>query len=155
MNASNVNTLVVQSDFLESLDSSSLSNLDSLSMSDSQRRIGGGRRRRPRLVEIATHDDSQPGNFSSYSFIHSGYFYSASTGLLLLRGAPETARILCQSFMPKRHRQLRVVKDLPKVSTWRLERDSNPRSFARMASNLPMTHRAPHEIFSNTFHVEM
>src|SRR6218665_281849 len=33
-----------------------------------------------------------------------------------------TARILCRSFTPKRHRQLRV-KDLPKVPTWRLERD--------------------------------
>jgi len=28
-----------------------------------------------------------------YSFIHSGYFYSASSSPLLLRGAPETARI--------------------------------------------------------------
>jgi len=36
---------------------------------------------------------------------------------LLLRGATDTARILCQSFTPKRHRQLRV-KDLPKVPTW-------------------------------------
>jgi len=46
---------------------------------------------------------------------------------LLLRGAPkspDTGRILCRSFTPKRHhRQLRV-KDLPKVSTWQLERDS-------------------------------
>src|SRR6218665_1315025 len=39
--------------------------------------------------------------------------------------APDTARILCWSFTPKHHRQLRV-KDLPKVSTWRLERESNP-----------------------------
>jgi len=48
------------------------------------------------------------------SFIHSGYFYSASSNPLLLRGAPDTALILCRSFMPKRHRQLQV-KDLPKV----------------------------------------
>ena len=33
------------------------------------------------------------------SFIHSGYFYSASSTPLLLRGAPKTARILCRSFM--------------------------------------------------------
>jgi len=33
-------------------------------------------------------------------FTHSGYFYSASTSPLLLRGAPATARILCRSFMP-------------------------------------------------------
>src|SRR6218665_1401778 len=41
---------------------------------------------------------------------------------------PATARTLCQSFTPKRHRQLRV-KDLLEISTWRLERNSNPRPF--------------------------
>ena len=49
-----------------------------------------------------------------HSFFHSGYFYSTSSSPLLLRGAPETARMLCRSFTPKCHRQLRV-KDLPKV----------------------------------------
>src|SRR6218665_888414 len=53
-------------------------------------------------------------------FIHSRYFYSASLSPLLLGGAPDTARILCRSFMPKHHRQLRV-KDLPKVPMWRPE----------------------------------
>jgi len=50
------------------------------------------------------------------AFIHSDYFYSASSSPLglLLRGAPDTARILCRSFTPKRQRQLRV-KNLPKV----------------------------------------
>src|SRR6218665_2313522 len=57
------------------------------------------------------------------SFIHSGHFYSASSSPLLLRNAPDTARILCRSFMPKCHRKL-CVKDLPKVPTWRLERES-------------------------------
>ena len=38
--------------------------------------------------------------------IHSGYFYSASSSPLLLRGAPCAARILCRNFTPKRHRQL-------------------------------------------------
>src|SRR6218665_1561613 len=47
------------------------------------------------------------------SFIHSGYFYSDSSSPLLLRGAPDTARILCRSLSLKRHRQLRV-KDLQK-----------------------------------------
>jgi len=47
-------------------------------------------------------------------FIHSGYFYSASLGPPLFRGAPNTARILSRHFKPKRHRQLRV-KNLPKV----------------------------------------
>src|SRR6218665_2108986 len=61
-----------------------------------------------------------------HSFIHSGYFYSTSSSPLLLRGAPDTAQILCRSSMPKCHRKLRV-KDLPKVPMWRIERDSNRR----------------------------
>src|SRR6218665_1130815 len=69
-----------------------------------------------------------------HSFIHSGYFYSTSSSPLLLRSAPDKARILCQSFTPKRHRQLQV-KDLPKIPTWRLERDLNPRP-----SGLSMRH---------------
>src|SRR6218665_3830618 len=73
--------------------------------------------------------------------IHSSYFYSASFSQLLLRGAPDTAWILCRSFMPKRHRQLQV-KDLSKVPTWRLERDSNPRPLGRKATNLLMRHQA-------------
>jgi len=43
---------------------------------------------------------------------------------------------------PKRRRQLRV-KDLPKVPTWWLERDSNPRPFGRKASYQPMSRHAP------------
>ena len=75
------------------------------------------------------------------SLIHSGYFYSASSSPPLLGGASDTARIMCRSFTPKRHRQLRV-KDLVKVPTWLLERDSNPRPFRRNATNLPMSHHA-------------
>ena len=52
-----------------------------------------------------------------YLFIRSGYFYSASSSPLLLRGAPDTARILYQSFTPKRHRQL-LARDLPEVTMW-------------------------------------
>jgi len=59
-----------------------------------------------------------------HSFIHSDHFYSAFSSPLLLRSAPDAARILCRSFTLKRHRQLRV-KDLPKVPKWQLERDSN------------------------------
>src|SRR6218665_1210125 len=62
------------------------------------------------------------------SFIHSDHFYSASSSPLNLRDAPDTAWILCRSFTLKRHRQFRV-KDLPKVPTWRLKRESNPRPF--------------------------
>src|SRR6218665_2162732 len=47
----------------------------------------------------------------------------------LLRGALDTARIVCRSLKPKRHRQLRV-KDLPKVPVRRLEPDSNPENDA-------------------------
>ena len=60
--------------------------------------------------------------------VHSFIFYSGSSSPPLLTSAPDTARILCQSFTPKRHRRLRM-KDLPKVPMWRLERDSNPRPF--------------------------
>ena len=67
---------------------------------------------------------------SASAFIHSGYFYSASSSPLLLRGAPDTARILCQSFTPKHHRQLQA-KNLPKVPTWWLKRDSNSWPFGR------------------------
>src|SRR6218665_3449750 len=51
---------------------------------------------------------------SGHCAIHSGHFYSASSSPILLGSAPDTARILCRSFMPKCHRQLRM-KDLPKV----------------------------------------
>ena len=75
-------------------------------------------------------------------FIHSGYFYSASSSRILLRSAPDTARILCRSFTLKRHRQL-PVKDLPKVPTWRLDRNSNSRPSGRKASTLPMRPHVP------------
>src|SRR6218665_2503878 len=77
-----------------------------------------------------------------HSFIHSFIqaIYSAYSPLLL-RSAPNTARILCRSFTQKRHGQLRV-KDFPKVPAWRLERNSNPRPFERKASNLLKSHHA-------------
>src|SRR6218665_1250019 len=34
-------------------------------------------------------------------FIHSCYFYSTSSSPLLLRGAPDTAQILCRGFTPQ------------------------------------------------------
>src|SRR6218665_166042 len=78
------------------------------------------------------------------SFIHSDHFYSASSSPLLLRSAPDTARILCQSFTPKRHRQLQV-KDLTKVPTWRLERESNPRLNAIDSTNAPVPSMFRHQ----------
>src|SRR6218665_831472 len=79
---------------------------------------------------------------SSVTYFIDGPFYSESSSPLLLRVAPETARILCRSFTSKCHRQLRE-KDLPKVPRWPLERDSNPRSFGRKAPSLPMSHHVP------------
>ena len=77
-----------------------------------------------------------------HSFIHSDQFYSASSSPLLLRGAPDTARILCQNFPSKRHGQLQV-KDLPKVPTWRVEWSLNPWPFGQKALTLPMRHTRP------------
>ena len=79
------------------------------------------------------------------SFIHSDHFYSASSSTLQLRNAPDTAQILCRSFTPKRHRQL-WVKDLPKVPTWRLERESNPRPSGLKLSTQSMRHHVPQTI---------
>jgi len=75
----------------------------------------------------------------THSFILSGYFHSISSSPLLLRGALDTARMLCRNFTPKHPRQL-WVKDLPKVPTWWLERESNPderRWLYQSATNAP------------------
>ena len=34
-------------------------------------------------------------------------------------------------------------EELPKIPTWRLERNLNPRPFGQKATNLPMVHHAP------------
>src|SRR6218665_221999 len=77
----------------------------------------------------------------THSFIHSGYFCSTSSSLLLLRGAPHCGSASVSELIntPKRYRQLRV-RDLPKVPTWRLESDSNLRPSGRKASNLLLSH---------------
>src|SRR6218665_1526561 len=62
----------------------------------------------------------------THSFIHSGHFYSAPSSPLLLRSAPDYSTDTVSEFHAKAHRQLQV-KDLPKVPTWRLEWESNPR----------------------------
>ena len=58
-------------------------------------------------------------NLTDDSFIHSGYFYSASSRPLLLRGAPDNSTDTVSEFHAEAHWQLQV-NDLPKVSTWRL-----------------------------------
>src|SRR6218665_1567004 len=68
----------------------------------------------------------QTENTALHSFIHSGHFYSAPSSPLLLRGAPDYRTNTVSEFHAEAHRQLQV-KDLPKVPTWRLERESNPR----------------------------
>ena len=81
----------------------------------------------------------------SLNHIHS-FIQANSIAPLQVRYTSEAlpiARILCQSFTPKCHAQLRF-KDLPKVPTWRLERDSNPQPSGQKASTLPMRHHAPH-----------
>src|SRR6218665_3139778 len=55
-----------------------------------------------------------------HSFIYSGHFYSAPSSPLLL--STDTV----SEFHAEAHRQVQV-QDLPKVPTWRLERESNPR----------------------------
>ena len=59
------------------------------------------------------------------TLIHSGHFYSAPSNPLL-RGAPDYSMDTVLEFHAEAHRQLQV-KDLPKVPTWRLERELNPR----------------------------
>src|SRR6218665_1189316 len=61
-----------------------------------------------------------------HSLVHSGHFYSAPSSSLLLKGAPDYSTDTVSEFHAEAHRQLQV-KDLPKVPTWRLERESNPR----------------------------
>jgi len=82
-------------------------------------------------------------NPHTHSFIHLDHFYSASSSPLLFRSTPDTARILCWSFTLKRHRQL-WVKDLPKVPTWQLERELNPRPSGWKLLTQPMCHHVPH-----------
>src|SRR6218665_2049523 len=85
-------------------------------------------------------------SIQTFTQLDSDHFYSASSIPLLyiLRSAPGTARILCRSFT--RHRQL-WVKDLPKVPTWRRERESIPRPSGLKLSTQPMRHHVPY--FSN------
>src|SRR6218665_172868 len=69
-------------------------------------------------------------------FIH---FYSASDSIILSEALPTTAIDTVGVYTPKRYRQLQV-QDLPKVPTWRLERDSKPstlRSSGVVSTNAP------------------
>src|SRR6218665_1764958 len=77
------------------------------------------------------------------TFIHSfDHFYSATSSPLLLRGAPDYSTDTVSEFHAEAHRQLQV-KDLPKVLTWRLERESNPRPSGGKSSPQPRRHHVP------------
>src|SRR6218665_18476 len=65
--------------------------------------------------------------YSFFHFTHSDHFNSAPSSLPLLSGAPDYSTDTVSEFHAEAHRQLQV-KDLPKVPTWRLERESNQRS---------------------------
>ena len=77
------------------------------------------------------------------SFIHSGHFYSAPSSPLLLGGTPDYTTDTVSEFHAETHRQLQV-KDLPKVPTWQLERESNPRPSRWKSSSQPRHHHIPH-----------
>src|SRR6218665_3288551 len=80
-----------------------------------------------------------------HSFIHSGHFYSAPSSPLLLRGAPDYSTDTVSEFHAEAHGQLQV-KDLPKVPTWRLERESNPRPSGWKSSTQPRRHHVPRHV---------
>ena len=75
------------------------------------------------------------------SYINSVYFYSASSSPLLLRGAPDTARILRLSFTPKRHRQLQV-KDLSKIPAC-LTNNETPKHFTNIGLHVDKLLKEP------------
>src|SRR6218665_2769526 len=82
------------------------------------------------LMHICIH------SYNLLAYIHSFIqaFYIAP---IQVRSRQITDSLLCRSFTPKRHRQMRVM-DLAKVPKRRLERDSDPRPSSRKASPLPM-----------------
>ena len=93
---------------------------------------------------------NNPGASSMHLFIHSfGHFYSAPWSPLLLGGAPHYSTDIARvsEFHAEAHRQLQV-KDLPKVPTWRLERQSNPRPSGWKSSSQPRRHHVPTKVLS-------
>ena len=107
-----------------------------------RRYLRGGNVPMPVTNEAKIKRPIQKDSTTNKDTIHSSYFHNDSSSPILLRSASDTERILCRSFTPKLHRQLRV-KDLPKVPTRRIQRDSNLRPFKRKTSNLPMSHHTP------------
>jgi len=80
----------------------------------------------------------------NYSFIHSGYFYSASSSPLLLRGAPDYSIDTVLELTRWSATGIYELKDLPKAPMWRLTWNLSLRPSGRKAPNLPLSHHAPH-----------
>jgi len=78
-----------------------------------------------------------------HRFIHSRHFYSTPIASpLLLRGALDYSMDTVSEFHAEAHKQLQV-KDLPKVPTFRLERESNPRPSGWKSLSQPRCHHVP------------
>jgi len=58
------------------------------------------------IVYLFTQSHIYSLNHKLIQSIHSGYFYSASSSPLLLKGAPDTARILCRNCTPNFNKRL-------------------------------------------------
>jgi len=83
-----------------------------------------------------------------HSFIHSGYFCSAFSSPLLLRGAPKysidtVSELTSPSATSSSAAMGEGLAQGPYVTTWWLEWDFNLRVSGCKASNLPLSHHAP------------
>ena len=77
---------------------------------------------------------------------YSRYFYSASSSLLPLRGAPDYSTDTVSQLT---RQNATGMKDLPKFPMWQLEWDSNLRPSACKTLNLPLSHNAPQDATFN------
>src|SRR6218665_213231 len=86
----------------------------------------------------------------SSSFIHSGYFYIASSNPLLLRGARPESRHSTDTVSEFHADAPQTVasKGLVQGPDVAVRAVSHPRPFGRRAMNLPMSHHAPLLLFS-------
>jgi len=91
-----------------------------------------------KVLGVVLSEDLSAATHSFIPFIHSGHFYSIPSSPLLPRGASDYSTDTVSEFHAEAHRQLQV-KDFPKVSTWWLERESNPRK----SSSQPRRHHVP------------